>query len=317
MLKEASVRVPGSTSNLGAGFDTLGLAVRRYLTARYEPGEGELSLTRDGTLTELYISSVDDLLSQAFVAELARRGVSHPTGSLYVKSEIPIGRGLGTSAAATVAGLLLATAASGDTTPDRALILDHAAALEGHGDNAAPQLYGGLVAVVPKASGGVRALPLPLSSELAFAFAAPTVRVSTAEARQALPSQYAKATAFAALGRITALLHGLAHGDPDALSVGFSDELHVPYRLPLIQGGAAALDAARDAGAWGATISGSGSGLIAVCPRERLGPVASAMVAAFRHAGHEEVVTFPLEPEQDGAELLRVSGTRADGGAAR
>jgi homoserine kinase len=315
MLNDAAVRIPASTSNLGSGFDTLGLAVRRYLTARYEPGEGELSLTRDGTLTELYVSSEDDLLWRAFRAELARRGVARATGSLYVKSEIPVGRGLGTSAAATVAGLLLAATATGDTAPDREALLDHAAALEGHGDNAAPQLFGGLVAVAPRLSGGVRALPLPLSSELAFAFAAPTVRVATAEARKALPSQYPKSTAISALGRLAALLHGLAHGDGDALAVGFTDELHVPYRLPLIQGGAAALDAARDAGAWGATISGSGSGLIAVCPRERLGQVGSAMVAAFRHAGHEEIVTFPLDPEPDGAEVLRPAGARADVGA--
>lgn len=313
MLTDAAVRVPASTSNLGAGFDTLGLAVRRYLTARYEPGGGDLSLTRHGTLSEMFIHSADDMLARAFVGEMNRRGFARVTGSLYATSEIPIGRGLGTSAAATVAGLLLASAAAGDAEADRESLLGEAVMLEGHGDNAAPALFGGLVAVVPRPGGGVRHLSLPLSPEVGFAFAAPGTRVSTAEARRALPSEYPKPTAIGALPRLAALMHGLATGDGDALAVGLTDDLHVPYRLPLIQGGANAVDAALDAGAWGATISGSGSGLLAVCPRDRIADVSSAMVAAFRHAGHEEVVTFPLEPDSNGASLT-AGAPRDEGG---
>jgi homoserine kinase len=311
MLTDAAVRVPASTSNLGAGFDTLGLAVRRYLTARYEPGEGELSITRHGTLSELFVHSADDLLVRAFVAELTRRGIARATGSLYATSEIPIGRGLGTSAAATVAGLLLASTAAGDTEVDREGLLEEAVTLEGHGDNAAPALFGGLVAVVPRPGGGVRHLSLALSDEIAFAYAAPAARVSTADARRALPAEYPMRTALGALPRLAALLHGLATADGDALAVGLTDDLHVPYRLPLIEGGAAALDAARDAGAWGASISGSGSGLLAVCPRDRVAQVSSAMASAFRHAGHEEIVTFPLEPEANGASVT--GGAAQDG----
>ena len=302
MLRSATVRVPASTSNLGAGFDTLGLAVRRYLTARYVPGAGQLTVTRDGTLADLLVHTKDDLLARAFAAELTRRGIT-PTGSLYAMSEIPVARGLGTSAAATVAGVLLAATAAGDDDPDFDALLGEAVKLEGHGDNAAPALIGGLVAVVAKPGGGVRALPQPLSPEIGFVFTAPAAKLSTAEARRALPAEYPKSVAVGALGRLAALLHGLAYGDGEALARGLTDDIHVPYRLPLIRGGAAALDAAREAGAWGATISGSGSGLLALCPLDRVAPVGSAMAAAFRHAGHEEVVTFPIEPEPDGAEV--------------
>jgi homoserine kinase len=127
-----------------------------------------------------------------------------------------------------------------------------------------------------------------------------------------MPAEYPKRVAVAALSRLAALLYGLEHADADALAVGLTDEIHVPYRLPLIEGGAAALEAARDAGAWGATISGSGSGLIALSARDVATQVASAMAGALRHAGHEEVVTFPLDPEPTGARARLVAG---EGGA--
>lgn len=309
MLQRATVRVPASTSNLGAGFDTLGLAMQRYLGARYDPGEGPLTLERAGTLAHLDVTPEEDLLRLAFAAELARRGVDagRAGGSLHATSEIPVGRGLGTSAAAVVAGLLLAAAAAGEPAPDRGALLAHAVGLEGHGDNAGPALFGGLIAVSP-AAGGPRALRLPLSGRVAFAYAAPGARVSTADARRVLPADVPHRVAVAALGRLAALVHGLAEADGESLAAGFADELHVPYRLPLIEGALAALDAARDAGAWGATISGSGSGLIAACPAGRVQPVGGAMAAALRKAGHEEVVWFPLAPEPEGAKVTMGEG---------
>ena len=302
MLVPATVRVPGSTSNLGAGFDTLGLAVCRYLTARFQPGPGDLAIRRQGTLAGLDVSPRDDLLLSTFVAELARRGREAPGGTLTVTSELPVGRGLGASAAAVVAGLLLAAHAAGDAAPDLEHLLREATHLEGHADNAAPSLHGGLIAVVPVGSRRLRCLSLPLSPDVAFAYAAPPVRLSTAAARAALPSSYPRPTAVLALGRLAALLHGLAHADPETLAVGLADEIHAPYRLALIPGGEAVLRAATDAGAWGATVSGSGSGMLAVAAHDRIDHVALAMAAAFADAGHarQEVIAFRLEPERRG-----------------
>jgi len=296
--RSAGVRVPCSTSNLGAGFDTLGLALDRYLTVDFTPGDGGLHVSRTGTLSRLEGDSGDDLFLWAFSAVMTGAG-AELGGELRMHSEIPVARGLGSSAAALVAGHELARAVLGfDPAPVEAF---RAAALrEGHGDNAAPCAFGGLQAVVPGLS-GLHALPLELSGEVGFAYAAPSVGVSTAAARTALPRQVGHDVATAGLGRLTALLRGLATCDPDLIRTGFEDELHVPYRLPLIPGAANAMGAACDAGAWAVTISGSGSGLIAACAPEAADQVAEAMNEVFLAGGDDpECVGFALKPDLEG-----------------
>ncbi|MFQ5538005.1 MAG: homoserine kinase [Gemmatimonadota bacterium] len=275
----ASVRIPCSTSNLGAGFDTLGLALSRYLYASFAPSsEDALDVVRAGTLSSLDVEPGDDILVRAFKARMAELGAS-PSGTLHVNSEIPVARGLGSSAAAFVAGYELATAAAGVPTDPEALF-QVAYAAEHHGDNAAPCIYGGLNAVV-QTMDGVRAVPLSLAPDIGFAYAAPAAGVATAEARAALPRTVDHATAVRALGRILALVQGLATADPELIRVGVHDELHVPHRLPLIPGAYNAIGAGYDAGAWGVTVSGSGSGLIAICPGEKAEDVAEAMRSMF------------------------------------
>jgi len=242
-------------------------------------------------------------------------------GVLECASEIPLSRGMGSSAAAVVAALTLADAAVGaspqpgaprsaDARPDAARqeALAWAVEWEGHPDNAAPSIFGGLVAVARDAAGRAVAFPLPLSERLGFAWAAPGVELDTPTARRALPKEVPHALATRAVGRVTALVRGLATGDPELIRIGFADELHVPYRLPLIPGGKAVLEAATGAGAWAATISGSGTGLIAICPRELTATVAEAMRAAFRAEVKEPGdVAFPVLPDLDGARVLETA----------
>lgn len=279
-LRSCAVRVPCSTSNLGAGFDCVGLAFDRYLDAGYDPGDDPLQVRRAGTLQDLDIAVADDVLAAAFTAELIRRGVEHVGGTLRMTSAIPIGLGLGSSGAAAVAGIALATAACGATL-DRDAALAAAVRLEGHPDNAAPALFGGLLAIAYAEHGVPHAMQLPLSPAITFVFAAPAAQVSTQRARAALPQHVPHSAAVRNLGRMAGLLYGLAHADRDAIAIGLNDELHVPYRLPLIPGAKAVIRAAVDAGAWGATISGSGSGLIAVCPAGIEIRVLDAMEAAL------------------------------------
>jgi homoserine kinase len=287
VLRACGVRVPCSTSNLGSGFDCIGLAFDRYLDAGYDPAgeDGQpLQLRRAGTLAGIDIDMDDDILVAAFRAELLRRGVEQVSGTLLVTSTIPIGRGLGSSGAAVVAGIALAAAACGSTLdPDAALA--SAVRLEGHPDNAAPALFGGLVTIAYAEHGVPLARRLPLSDRVGFAFAAPDQEVSTQRARTVLPQHVPHSAAVRNLGRVASLLYGLAHADPAAIGIGFSDELHVPYRLPLITGAASAIKAAQDAGAWGVTISGSGSGIVAACPTGAETRVVDAMIAAFSAAG--------------------------------
>jgi len=325
----ARVRVPGSTSNLGAGFDCLGLALDRYLTAEYEPAEGTLQLERGGTLTALRCDVDDDLLVRAFRARLARFGVGCPGGVIRVESEIPVSRGLGSSGAAVVAGVVLADAVLGRVAepegvgdgvewgaPDDGAAaagwLEEALVYEGHPDNVSPCIYGGLVGVAREEGRAARVMRLPLSAELGFAYAAPPTFISTQAARSILPPQVDFGVAVRGIARMTALLQGLASGDPELLRIGFTDELHVPYRLQLIPGAERVFAAALEAGAAAITISGSGSGLIAVAARGVIEEVAEAMTEAFRRVvGSEGVVGFSASPDLQGVVVARTGAVAA------
>ena len=274
------VRVPCSTSNLGAGFDCIGLAFQKYLTVRYTAGTAALRLARSGTLLHLRESPERDAVVLAMHSSL---GPHHLTGSLEVHSDIPVGRGLGSSAAARIAGIAVAAAIRGQARSriNDAAMLTLAMELEGHPDNAAPALLGGLVVVARDAANAPRAFQVPISPDIAFGFASPDTEVSTSEARAVLPQNIPHVRAALMLGRMGALVRGLECADADLIRLGFLDELHMPYRLPLIPGGATAIEAAVECGAWGATISGSGSGIIAVGPHERMKEIVAAMRGVF------------------------------------
>lgn len=293
-MNAVRVTVPCSTSNLGAGFDCMGLAFDRYLTVTYEPSD-ELAIERRGTLGD--IEAGHDI-----VASLLR---SHGLiGNLTLESNIPIGKGLGSSAAATVAALAIAASANGEEL-NYDVALDEATMLEGHPDNAAPALLGGLVAVVHEKN-KYRPIVLYLSEDIAFVYAAPQVSVSTKSARQALPAHVSHQAAVRTISRSVALVEGLAEADPQLLRIGFHDELHVPYRISMIPGGVDVIDAAVRAGAWAATISGSGSGLIAVCSHDVKFEVLAAMSEAFEEATRQPPVAFLANPDLHGLQVEKL-----------
>jgi homoserine kinase len=303
------VRVPCSTSNLGAGFDCLGLAFDRYLDAGFEPGGDTLAIRRAGTLAQLDIDPHDDILASAFRTELQRRGATLAAGTIMIRSAVPVGYGLGSSGAAAAAGIALAAAACGAGL-DRAQALEVATRAEGHPDNAAASLFGGLVAVAADGHGVPRAMRLPLSPEIRWAFAAPAATVATQRARAVLPQQVTHSAAVRNTALMAALLYGLANADGAGIATGFDDELHVPWRLPLIPGGRDAMDAAHAAGAWGCTISGSGSGLLAACPAGAEQRALDAMLDAFRSGAHGGD-GFILTPDPHGVQPLDLAALRA------
>ncbi|MDA0328140.1 MAG: homoserine kinase [Gemmatimonadetes bacterium] len=302
-LNAARVRVPGSTSNLGSGYDTIGLALNRYLDVSFEPSDGEgLVVERSGTLASLDGEDGPDLVATTFSKELGKHRIV-PRGTLRLRSQIPVARGLGASAAAVLAGYDLARAVRDEARDDDsafAVAMRH----EGHGDNAAPSLFGGLRAVALTADGPV-VIGLQLSERVGFAYAAPAAGVSTKEARAILPKTVPHKVAGAALGRVVALIRGLAEANPELIRIGMKDELHVPHRLSLIPSVMAAMSVGVDAGAWGVTISGAGSGLIALCDPSDADAVASAMHEIFdAGTGDPECVGYSVRPSGDG--LMRV-----------
>jgi homoserine kinase len=282
MTRVVAVRVPASTSNLGAGFDCVGAAVDRWLTAtvRLDDRSTTSVIEYEGTLVGLRVATEDDRLLAGFRAACAVRGVAAPRAlHAHVNSEIPIARGLGSSAAATVAGAAAANGLLALALDDRTL-LRVCASIEGHPDNVAPAILGGACLVVDAQTSLVA--PLIVHSSLALVFAIPDFAVETAAARRILPSHVPHATAARGAAHAAALVRGLETGDGALLSVGLHDVLHVPFRERLVPGFAAVVEAAERAGAFGATLSGSGSAIVAVAPRARAPNVGAAMCGAWR-----------------------------------
>jgi homoserine kinase len=290
-----AVRVPASTSNLGPGFDCLGLALSLWLEVRVRGpiGGPRSTIERRGSLVEV---DEPDLVLVAF--ERAARetgGVVAGALAFEADSEIPVGRGFGSSGAAIAAGLLLANALAARPLAAREL-LRLGIELEGHPDNVTASLLGGCTLCHPSPSGlGPAVLRPPVHPSLGFALAWPAFALATERARSALPPSYPLADARENARRLPFLLAGLASGDLELLAIGIEDRLHVAHRLPLIPGAERALDAAREAGAFAATISGAGSGLVALGPRERIEPVARAMEHALGGA-HGPGASRVVEP---------------------
>ena len=282
-----TVRVPGSSANLGSGFDFLGMAVERWLQVRArcvdERSAPAVAIERHGVLGDVSVPPEQDLIYRGFAAACRVAGRDVPDRLAFTAdSDIPVSRGLGSSAAAVVAGAVAANKLL-DLGLAREALLALCAEIEGHPDNVAPAVYGGACMVLRQPAGGFLTVPIEINPALAFVFAIPDLRVETKRARAALPDAIPHATAVQAAARGAALIHGLVTADPDALSLGLDDLLHVPYRRSLVKGYDAVTASARAAGAYGggATLSGSGPTLVAVTTPARAAAVGEAMVRAW------------------------------------
>ena len=299
--RRAVVRVPASTANLGAGFDCVGAAVDRCLTASVvvqpEPGLGT-TIQRGGTLAGLDVAPEEDWVVVGLRAACEVAGRKAPEAlRIRVSSNIPVARGLGSSAAAVVAGAVAATGVVGFTLTDEQL-LDACAKVEGHPDNVAAAIHGGAVLVV----GAARVVPLTVARGLTLVFAVPDFEVTTRDARAVLPKELPHRTATQAAARGAALVHGLATGEADVLRVALDDVLHVPFRRSLIDGYDSVCSAAVGAGAFGATLSGSGSTLVAVAPERQAPAVAEAMRSTWEQHG-VQADSFVNPSQVDGRSL--------------
>jgi homoserine kinase len=304
MRRRAVVRVPGSTANLGAGFDCVGAAVDRWLTASVvvqpDPHSGTV-IQRGGALAKLDVTPEEDWIVVGLRAACKAAGRPVPRAlRIRVSSNIPIARGLGSSAAAVVAGAVAATGILGFSLTD-AQLLDACAEVEGHPDNVAAAIHGGFVLVVPGTP--ARVVPLTVARGLTLVFAVPDFEVTTRAARAVLPRELPHHTASRAAALSAALVHGLATGDGDTLRVALDDVLHVPYRRSLIHGYDQVCAAAVAAGALGATLSGSGSTLVAAVPERQALAVAEVMRAAWQQHG-VQADTFVNSAHVEGRNLV-------------
>jgi len=276
------VRVPATSANLGPGFDALGLALGLYnevtateadtVTVALEgEGAGSLPATRDNVVARG--------VRQAY--EAAARPFKGVT--LTCVNRIPAARGLGSSAAAWVGGLVAGNALLGEPL-SREAVLALAARAEGHPDNVAAALFGGLTVSCALGDGRITSVSLPVPAALRWVVLVPETTSSTAEARAVLPESVPRADAVFNVQRVALLLAGLQRQRTDALAAAFDDRLHQPYRCRLFPWLPAVIEAARAAGAIGGALSGAGPSVLAVVAGDP-GEVGRAMEGALTAAG--------------------------------
>jgi homoserine kinase len=276
------VRVPASSANLGPGYDAMAAAVALHLELEVEE-TGEFSIDPGG----LEVSTGrDNLIVQAFESLHSADGIA-----FRLRSEIPLARGLGSSAAAIVAGLAAADHLF-ELALSREEMLARATAIEGHPDNVAAAIYGGFV--VCAAGDDAFAARFDPPEGLEGIVVIPGEEVSTRLAREAIPTELPLADAVANVSAAALLVLGLRSADLDLVGRGLHDSIHQPRRRELYARSMEIVDAAAEFGAVGATISGAGPTVLVWTTWEEAGAVAAAL--KDRAAGWAEVKRLPFEP---------------------
>ena len=256
------VRVPATSANVGVGFDCLGLALDLTATFLMTPAD-RLEVVG----CEERFRGEDNLVWQSYLDACRELGLEARPLHITILSPIPLSGGLGSSSACVIAGIGAAMALSPEGF-DRTRALELAVKLEGHPDNVAPALLGGLVSSF--VDGDVTtSTRMDVADNLRFVAVAPPYEVRTAEARRVLPTEVSRDTAVWQMGRCVAVVRALETGDAELLSAACHDKLHEPYRAQLIPDYDALRAAALGAGACAFMISGSGSTMIAVADGEK------------------------------------------------
>ena len=285
-MKQVTVTVPATTANLGPGFDCLGLALGLYnqITFTAETAQethGKFTLTINGEGIDRLPTDHGNLVVRAAECIFERVGQRPPSLHIHQQNNIPVGSGLGSSAATVVGGMLAANALV-DTHLSDADLLHLAIQMEGHPDNVAPALYGGLTLVIQENRQlHVEQIDTP---PLRVVVVLPDFDLPTLSARAVLPPQVPFADAVFNSARLGLLLQALATADYSKLQLAMQDRLHQPYRLRLIPGAAAAFAAAYSAGAAGVALSGAGPSVIAFAA-DNHEAIGQAMASAFAAAG--------------------------------
>lgn len=278
-----TVRVPASTSNCGAGFDSLGLALALY---------NRVTLTMCDGVSPLPERAEDaralDMVSDAAKAFFARAGITEKGFKFRIEGDVPPARGLGSSVT-VIAGVLAGLDALHATKLSPRVLVEIATALEGHPDNASAGILGGFT--VSRCDGAlgsyVDSVRITVPDELSFVVASPHVELLTKESRGALPATLPFFDAVKSINSAAYLTAVFATGAYEKLEHAVEDFMHEPYRLPKIPGGRAAIEAGIAAGALTGWLSGSGSSVLCVC-RALLAPrVADEMRSVFERQSIE------------------------------
>lgn len=299
MPAAVKVRVPATVANLGPGFDALGVAVRMHLEIDVEPRRDSIDLTVEGEGAESLPSDDTNLVLRSMNAFFDHVGRRPPGFAVRVKNPIPLGAGLGSSAAAVVGGLFAARAVTGRTVPQIEMV-QLATGIEGHPDNVLPALLGGLVVCYRGRDDDLRYFRIEPSERLVPILAVPREGFSTSEARQALPKSVPFGDAQFTTARSALLVGAISSGaGSDVLSDAMSDRLHEPHRLKLMPESAAVHEELVAAGL-PVALAGAGPSLLLVIPRPEAATRAEQVrrICRARNSGWR---VFVSEWEPEGA----------------
>ncbi|MGM8215942.1 homoserine kinase [Bacillaceae bacterium W0354] len=297
-MDKITVKVPASTSNLGSGFDSIGVALKLYLTVTSVQADQMMFHWNDNSLVNL--EDKDNLILKGIHDVYEHCHQNMPNLSVTVRTEIPLARGLGSSATAYIAGLI-----TGNEWLNRPLSDDElfwlAVKQEGHPDNAGPTIFGGCVlSTIDWDEEKAIYQKLTFPDQWRWIAAIPAYKLSTAEARGILPETYHKKDVVYNLSRYGMLINAIIHEDRGKMKIGLQDQLHQPYRLHLIPGLKELLTKADEFNAIGMIISGAGPTVLSLTDKEtEHTQLVSAMRELLSKDGNDiSIVQLPVE--QDG-----------------
>ena len=281
-----SVTVPATTANIGPGFDCLGAALSLYNHFHFTPftplsDSPPYQITVVGKEAKRVNTGASNLVYRAFLKCYERIEKTPPPIHIKIRLGVPLSRGLGSSSTAIVGGIVGANALAGSPLDDAALA-ELANEIEGHPDNVVPALLGG-AQLAAMAKGRLQICDLAWHKSVTPVVIIPDFEVSTADARQVLPSKYSRADAIFNAAHLGLLLRGLATGNGEWISGGMSDRIHQPYRKKLITAYEEVRRAALQAGAWGLVISGSGPTLMALTSPDTADAVRESMLSVWQN----------------------------------
>ncbi|MDA1021413.1 MAG: homoserine kinase [Cyanobacteria bacterium] len=298
-MKEFRVKVPASTSNLGPGFDVIGLALNLYNQYQFKVLDKKNSeLVYSSNITESEIPySKDNLVYRAFDYVFKKEQQETPSIQIHFEADIPTTGGFGSSSTAIIAGLMAANEILGNPY-DQKKLLKIGTQLDGHPDNITPAIVGGLVVCI-YADSQHRFVKLDWDQSLFFVAVTPDFKVPTANARSILPSHVEFQDAIFNIGYSSLLVAALATKNTEVLKQCFKDRLHQHYRAQLVPGMQCVLDSGVEAGAIGTMLSGAGSTLIAVVDNQKTAEtVALAMQSSWLQSSVKSQIRYLRAIEQ-------------------
>ena len=294
------LRVPASSANLGPGFDALGLALDLHLSCTFTPAE-KFSISVQGADSRDIPVDESNLIWQTALTVAEGVGASLPPIALEICNQIPLGKGLGSSAAALTAGVVIANQLLG-LKWSRHRILEEAAKIEGHPDNVAACVLGSVVASSIDSDGLTHAVRLELPANYEVAVVVPDFPLPTSRARSVLPDSYSRADVVFNVQRSALLIAALCTGSTQSFSAALQDRIHQPYRAPLIPGFDEMLNL-RAPGLFGCALSGAGPSVLVFLERGRE-EVTRLFEETFLKHGHESKTYF-TEIQRSGFQLTQ------------